>query len=139
MRRDFAILLLSGNGFRDYLAPIFTGISVPHASPRQLKEFRIGLPSLHEQDAIIAELRSSLTSIDSAMEMARGQIACVREYRARLIADVVTGKLDVREVAANLPDVDPLEGDETFDNDYVADVEPRLDDLEAESLASAEA
>ena len=28
----------------------------------------------------------------------------LREYRTRLIADVVTGKLDVREAAARLPD-----------------------------------
>ena len=32
------------------------------------------------------------------------EIALVREYRTRLIADVVTGKLDVREAAKNLPD-----------------------------------
>ena len=34
----------------------------------------------------------------------------LREYRTRLIADVVTGKLDVREAAARLPDeVEELE------------------------------
>jgi type I restriction enzyme, S subunit len=31
-------------------------------------------------------------------------VALVREYRTRLIADIVTGKLDVRDAAANLPD-----------------------------------
>ena len=30
----------------------------------------------------------------------------MQEYRTRLIADVVTGKLDVREAAAQLPDED---------------------------------
>ena len=30
----------------------------------------------------------------------------MEEYRTRLIADVVTGKLDVREAAAQLPDED---------------------------------
>ena len=34
------------------------------------------------------------------------------EYRARLIADIVTGKLDVREAAAALPEVDPLADDD---------------------------
>ena len=37
----------------------------------------------------------------------------LREYRTRLIADVVTGKLDVRAAAARLPeeadDQDPIE------------------------------
>ena len=37
-------------------------------------------------------------------------MALLREYRTRLIADVVTGKLDVREAAARLPDeVEELE------------------------------
>ena len=31
------------------------------------------------------------------------EIELLREYRTRLIADVVTGKLDVREAAARLP------------------------------------
>ena len=39
-----------------------------------------------------------------AIARARRQIGLVQEYRTRLIADVVTGKLDVREAAANLPD-----------------------------------
>jgi type I restriction enzyme, S subunit len=32
------------------------------------------------------------------------EITFLREYRTRLIADVVTGKLDVREAAAQLPE-----------------------------------
>ena len=42
-------------------------------------------------------------NIDAAISRARRQIELLREYRTRLIADVVTGKLDVRETAANLP------------------------------------
>ena len=42
----------------------------------------------------------------------------LREYRARLIADVVTGKLDVREAAAGPAEVDPL----TAKGDLVAGV-----------------
>ena len=54
-----------------------------------------------------------------------------REYRTRLIADVVTGKLDVREAAARLPDeVEEPEPLEEFvaltDGD-----EERADDLDA--------
>ena len=42
--------------------------------------------------------------IDSAIARAHRQIDLLQEYRTRLIADVVTGKLDVREAAAQLPD-----------------------------------
>ena len=38
------------------------------------------------------------------IQNAHHTIALLEEYRTRLIADVVTGKLDVREAAARLPD-----------------------------------
>ena len=40
------------------------------------------------------------------------EIDLLREYRNRLIADVVTGKLDVREATAKLPEVDSLAADD---------------------------
>ena len=39
----------------------------------------------------------------SLISRAEQEITLIHEYRTRLIADVVTGKLDVREVAAGLP------------------------------------
>jgi len=51
------------------------------------------------------------------------------EYRTRLIADVVTGRLDVREAAAGLPD--GLEQIEEADLEEVVD-EELADDIDAE-------
>lgn len=45
-----------------------------------------------------------MAKLDRATAAAQREIELVREYRARLISDVVTGKLDVREAAAQLPD-----------------------------------
>lgn len=42
--------------------------------------------------------------VKEASFKAEREISLLREYRTRLIADVVTGKLDVREAAASLPD-----------------------------------
>ena len=102
LKWDFTLLLLRGKSFSDYLAPIFTGISVPHLSPEQIGGFRFALPSLAEQEKILEQLRPSIGAIRSAMDRALSQILLLREYRTRLIADVVTGKLDVREAAASL-------------------------------------
>ena len=44
----------------------------------------------------------------------------LREYRTRLIADVVTGKLDVREAAADLPEVDLADLEDIIEIDDVA-------------------
>ena len=54
-------------------------------------------------DAIDRKVRFTSTGIRNA----RHQMSLANEYRTRLIADVVTGKLDVREAAAELPDVEP--------------------------------
>ena len=55
------------------------------------------------------------------------------EYRTRLIADVVTGKLDVREAAAALPEVDPADLEDIIEiDDVVADEF----DAELEEVAS---
>ena len=63
-------------------------------------ETRVCLPPLHEQRVIMDYLAKATADIDSASNRARRQIDLLREYRTRLIADVVTGKLDVREAAA---------------------------------------
>ena len=55
-------------------------------------------------------LDKATADIDAAIVRARRQIELLQEYRTRLIADVVTGKLDVREVAAQLPDEDEDQG-----------------------------
>ena len=112
LTREFAMRLLSGISFSDYLAPIFTGISVPHLSPEQIRRFRVALPSLAEQEAIGNYLDSIADRTVRAVSRARTQISGMHEYRTRLIADVVTGKLDVREAAAALPEVDPLAADD---------------------------
>jgi type I restriction enzyme S subunit len=65
---------------------------------------RIPLPTLPEQEGIVASIRTSSETENAAISRLESEITLLREYRIRLIADVVTGKLDVREVAAGLPE-----------------------------------
>ena len=67
----------------------------------------ISFPGLAEQALIVESIARSTSNIRSAAEVAHRQIERMNEYRTRLIADVVTGKLDVREAAAALPDQAP--------------------------------
>jgi len=63
----------------------------------------ITIPPLPEQTAIARFLDKTSSKIDESIARAQRQIELLREYRERLISDVVTGKLDVREAAARLP------------------------------------
>ena len=68
------------------------------------------LPPLSEQAAIVSFLDRTTAALDAATTSAQRETSLLREYHTRLIADVVTGKFDVREAAARLPDeVEELE------------------------------
>ena len=83
-----------------------------------LKHFRLILPPAPEQSVILIAVESETCACRAAIDRAHREIALLREYRTRLIADVVTGKLDVREAAAKLPEEtdesEPLDGPEAL-------------------------
>ena len=106
------------NGNRDFLFFIMSYIDlgqiakpgpVPAISEGEVREIRVALPSAPEQTAIVEYLDAQTAKLDTAIGAARREIELLREYRERLIADVVTGKVDVREVAAQLPEEPPEE------------------------------
>ena len=73
-----------------------------------VKNYPILLPPRCEQEQAVQWIEDELSSLVRAEESAKRQIEMGREYRTRLIADVVTGKLDVRDAAAELPEDDLL-------------------------------
>jgi type I restriction enzyme S subunit len=92
---------------------------------------RVAFPQRHEQSAILEHIGSETTGVDRAVDAAQREIALLREYRTRLVADVVTGKLDVREVATGLPE-------EAGEAESVDAIEPDVDDIE-DSVGETEA
>ncbi|HET9676587.1 MAG TPA: restriction endonuclease subunit S [Solirubrobacterales bacterium] len=78
--------------------------TIAHLTAEKLRRLRMPFPPAHEQEAIASQLDGDLKQRETAIASARSQIDLLREFRTRLISDVVTGKLDVREVAGNLPD-----------------------------------
>jgi type I restriction enzyme S subunit len=66
-------------------------------------DIRVPIPPVAEQKAIIETLGSKLVKLNSAITFTEREIALLQEFRTRLLADVVTGKVDVREAASRLP------------------------------------
>ena len=86
------------------------------------RSLAVAIPPADEQRLMVDSLEASTRTIVAAIENAHRQTTLLDEYRTRLIADVVTGKLDVRAAAASLPEVDPLaaEGDSVDGVDHEA-------------------
>jgi type I restriction enzyme S subunit len=63
----------------------------------------IPIPPPIEQQNIVNYLDAQLAARDTTIARTEREIALMQEYRTRLTADLVTGKLDVREAAAQLP------------------------------------
>ena len=76
-----------------------------------LKKFPLLVPPVQQQKKIVEHISQQTATIDYAIRKSGEQINSIRHYRTRLIADVVTGKLDVRDAAEHLPEVDPIAGD----------------------------
>jgi type I restriction enzyme S subunit len=97
--------------------------------------FEVPLPARQEQNAICNFILSANSAIDNAALRLDSEITLLREYRTRLIADVVTGKLEVREVAKGLPE------EELQDQPDVAagyDADEAEDDDESDLIDTAE-
>jgi type I restriction enzyme S subunit len=69
-----------------------------------LKRFKLAFPPREEQDLLLKKILTETGDLNTAISRLEREIELLREYRTRLVADVVTGKLDVREAAARLQD-----------------------------------
>lgn len=91
-----------------------------------LRKIVVPVPQLNEQDAIVEQLDERLTALQAARLAATAQVRFMSEYRTRLVSDVVTGRLDVREAAARLRDEDA--GGEVLDIGEAVEAGVLLDD-----------
>ena len=122
----------------DQLALILVGSTFNRINVADIKALLIAAPPVTEQDRIAAFLDDEQSKIAVAIGNCRREQALLYEYRTRLIADVVTGKLDVREAAVALPEVDPLAAEDGLDNTFDTGADPALEELDA-TLEEAEA
>ncbi len=74
-------------------------IGLVHVTKPELGAIEVPVPPPAEQEAIADHLDRVLGEINAAAEKLVREIKLVEEYRERLIADAVTGKLDVRAAA----------------------------------------
>ena len=102
---DFMVLAMNSRYYRQQVEQAISGAeglanNLPLSS---LRAFFFAVPPTDEQHEIVGHLQRSTNKLSVAVAQAEQEIGLLQEYRTRLIAEVVTGKLDVRRAAANLP------------------------------------
>ena len=100
---DYLYQVFNSNIF-EHQSGAFLTSTINQLTLNMIHNIHVPFPPLGEQQTITRFVSESTGIIKKAINRARRQIDLMNEYRTRLIADVVTGQLDVREAAAQLPD-----------------------------------
>jgi type I restriction enzyme S subunit len=127
--------VLQSKTFVDLVVANSIGVAYPAISQSRLGSLHVCLPlSRQKQEEIISYLQTETVDFDRSIEATQREIALIQEFRTRLIADVVTGKLDVRAAAASLPEVtEPEPNDDLGQSD---DLDDTIDATENEEVAA---
>ena len=117
---DFMVFAMNCRYYRHQVEQAISGAegmanNLPLSS---LRDFTFAIPPLAEATAIADKLEEETEVTLIAISRLEREIDLLREYRTRLVADVVTGKLDVREAAAKLPvEEQTIEPEELVEDD----------------------
>lgn len=116
---------LSCNYFIDEVIKKSIGVSYPAINDNALLQIKISLPSsIEEQKSIVQQLEQDLSMVDKLIDVLQKEIHLLHEFKTRLISDVVTGQIDVRDI--EVPDYDFV--DETTDADSDSKDEQEYDE-----------
>jgi type I restriction enzyme S subunit len=100
---DYLLLVLLSLPFTNYAVDCSMRVAMPKVNREALANCWLWFPQLHEQNDILRFVQTASLPFEAVIYRMEREIALIREYRTRLITDVVTGKLDVREAALQLP------------------------------------
>jgi len=75
----------------------------------KMKEIPFIVPPADEQIAIVKHIKQALPQYDAAIEKLTEEVAVLEEYKNKIIADTVTGKIDVRGI--EIPEYDFVDED----------------------------
>ena len=97
---EFLAYLMRAASSKGWFKAINSKATIAHLTKEKLGSLLIPLPPLAEQIAIAEYLDRLTSKIDTAIVNTRRELELLEEYRTRMISDVVTGQVDVREAAA---------------------------------------
>ena len=97
----FLYYFFNSDYFKSWIDLTNTATAVPMISQGQLGNLKLVLPNNDEQNQIVNSIQKSIKKIDDIIVKAQQEIELLKEYKTALISEVVTGKVDVRDVILN--------------------------------------
>jgi type I restriction enzyme S subunit len=115
---EYLFAFTQGKAFFAWKDSTFNTATIQNIGADKYANLTVSLPPLHEQRSILEFLSVEQRPLLATISRLEREIELLREYRTTLTAEVVTGKLDVREAAKRLPDQteELLPPDESLDD-----------------------
>lgn len=97
----FISYYIGSDMFKYYIDISKTDPMVPHITQKNIFDFELVIPSFQLQQDIVNYLDEKIDAIEDLTSKEERQIEKLKEYRKSIIAEAVTGKIDVRDWQPN--------------------------------------
>lgn len=104
---DFLNSSVRANYFIQRVCSESFGVSYPAINASDLVNFEIAFPNIPEQTAIVSHIEIETAKLNQTISTIEKEISLVEEYKTALIAEAVTGKIDVR--GYEIPEIEETE------------------------------
>lgn len=103
---EYLLMAIYAEPARRFIAVATNGSTVGHLRLGDVGAIPLDLPPLRVQEEIVRKNSELTAKIQQTKHRVEREISLLREFRTRLVADVVTGKVDVRGTVASLPGIE---------------------------------
>ncbi len=117
LERKYLFYYLISSSFIDVVNSSTYGAKMPRANWDFIGNCPITIPPKEEQKEIVKYLDSVFIKIDSLIRNTEQIVERLRELKTRLISDVVTGQIDVRNI--EIPEYEYVDEEPEGDSDDV--------------------
>jgi type I restriction enzyme, S subunit len=128
---DFLALSMNAQAYRQQVRTAISGAEglANNLPLSALKTFEFVVPPFQFQRELVRMVEEELSTLRLTMNRVTSEIALLQEFRTRLVADVVTGQVDVRAIATTLADVPECESRHLDDPIHTLESDTREDEV----------
>lgn len=120
---EYVYFYTMSSAYSLWLNQVFIQSTIQNVSAEKYKNLVIPLPSLDEQAKLLTYIKEKAEVFDKSIVRILSEIELIQEYKNSLISDVVTGKVDVRNIVI-----------EELEDEIIEDVELDEDSIDEEVL-----